>query len=186
MRTIEIRRHGDKNGNHLSVKGIEQIATTQVVSNPQAVTDIIGGSDEIRTAETMIAVLLHQGIKPVRLHPGNPVFGDTKMIEKLVTAGFIEARKETGDNVAAAKKCLGEDGYAAMCQELANGLLAYITDNLVNDAYALAFSHSPIIEMMAEGCGCPVERELGPCEGFIFGWTFNGFGEPGTINAKLA
>jgi hypothetical protein len=164
MKTITILRHSDKVGEHISQAGLEKLAGLAAKSDE--FTDLFCGSDIGRTAETALAAVVYGNVKPERLHPVNVGLGNKDLFQRLIDAGFMAARKDTGDNLVAARVCLG-DGYEAFCEELAASVSAMI-DEIPDGGIGLVFGHSPLIEMAAEKFGQRAEKELDSCEGFTF------------------
>lgn len=177
MKTLQIRRHSDKTGEHISQEGFERLAG--LIVDADKITDLFCGSDIMRTAETALAAMVYGGVRPERLHTANSGLGNAKQLELLIKSGFISARKSLGDNLAAARQCLARDDhertddYGDMSRELLATVVA-LMDELPEQCYGLVFGHSPFIEMIAEVAGLQVEKEFGSCEGIVItydGWT---------------
>ena len=165
MKILEVRRHSDKSGEHLSDDGLKKLGC--VIANPGDITDIFCGSAIDRTAESALAVVVYGGVKPQRLHKANPGLGNKDQLQKILDVGFVAARGEKGDNIAAARECLGDD-YQQFCEELL-ATIQSLMDEMPEGARGLVFGHSPFIEMAVDACkGEKAEKELGSCEGFRF------------------
>lgn len=164
MKTLQVRRHSDKTGEHISDTGLVKLASA--IANPGEITDLFCGSDIGRTAETALAAVVYGGVMPQRLHKANAGLGNAEQLKRLIEAGFMTAR-QNGDNIVATRECLGDD-YRQFCEELAD-TIRQLMEEMPDGAHGLVFGHSPFIEMAADVCyGEKVEKELGGCEGFVF------------------
>jgi hypothetical protein len=171
MKTLQILRHSDKDGEHVTQSGLEKLAG--LISNPDQITDLFCGSDVMRTAESALAAMVYGGVRPQRLHVANPGLGNATHIERFKKPFFLDARKKLGDNLIAARTVFADDHYERyypyrdMCSEFRKAVQA-LMDEIPDGGHGLAFGHSPFIEMAAEAVGLELEKQLGSCEGVTF------------------
>lgn len=171
MKTLQILRHSDKTGEHISQPGLEKLAG--LIANADGITDLFCGSDIMRTAESALAAMVYGGVRPERLHMANPGLGNAKHIERFKQPYFLSVRKELGDNLIAARVVFADDHYERdypyrnMCSEFRKAIQS-LMDEIPDGGNGLVFGHSPFIEMAAEAVGLELEKQLGSCEGVIF------------------
>lgn len=164
---VDIVRHGQKNGDALTERGVEQIRATAIeltrAEGPRNV-DLMVHSGANRTKEALAIIASSFGYDPMLAFPDEQ-FNFTNLITpaggKDIVLAEIAQVQANGDNVALA---LEISAYARLARyQITHAILALARD-LIENGYerAVVTSHGPYAELAATN---PEQMPYGICEG---------------------
>jgi len=175
MKTLRYRRHSIKDGlvkDTIGEKGIAlAIAEGQKDGDNDIFPDHVFHGELVRTAQTALAYTygLESGVKPMQVVPE---IGSQTLFSELANDALRQAVSDGASNFEAVIKAHGVDVAKVYAANAADGVVAML-EACDDDDVAIAFGHSPIIELAAwalTGFGTLTDElsKLSDLEGIVF------------------
>ncbi len=159
MRIVDYYRHGPKDGSFISEEGMRK--TQDLARNLQglrlrdggngfrpSISHIVAGT-LARTWQTAAAFLAaYNSIASIIVLPAIPEFGDSDLFQSWLDRDFREAVAKHGTNLAALRSILTQEEFEGAKKTALAGVMK-VFSAMKEGNQAIAFGHSPIIELAA-------------------------------------